>query len=102
MTVGVAAPVLPVILFLLIAWPHDYFEMEVGGDVMLTSGAFIAVVFALAIGFFGESLLGDAIKAAMMSPGLLLPIYHPWLGIGGIAVFSGALSVMLLRLLRQR
>ena len=96
---GIAGLILPIVLCLLIAWPFGLYGVAVGLDVLLTTGCVVSLVFALILGFLGETVLDGAIKLACMSPGLLLANFDdPWFGIAGVAVFSGALSVFLLRL----
>ena len=97
---GIAGLVLPVGLCLLIAWLFGFFSIEAGAKVLLITGCVIALVFAIVLGFLGETPLDGAMKAAWMSPGLMLAnLDDPWYGITGVALFAGALAVFLLRCL---
>ncbi len=94
---GIASVVLPVVLFLLLAWPFGLYGFEVKTEVLLATGCIVALVFAAILGFLGQSPLDGAIKVACMSPGLLLADFGgPWLGVAGVALFSGALAVFIL------
>ncbi len=69
-------------------------------QVFITTGCVHALLFALTPGFLGDSLVNGAIKIACLSPCLWLPQYgDPWLAVSGVALFSAALAVFVMRLI---
>ncbi len=97
---GIAGLVLPPLVFVLLAWPFGLFGYDVVLQVFITTGCVLALVFALILGFLGDSLVDGALKIACLSPCLWLPQYgDPWLAVGGVALFSAALAVFVMRLI---